>query len=330
MEKLEYNIENFTQEDIKTIFQFQYDLALSTENRKLDEKTVTTALNFILKNPKLGTYYISRLKTKEIIGCHMITYGSNLFLNKPVNWFQSVYVPKKHRKKGIFTRMYKNIEKDHSEKKKDLKLFVETDNEVAVKVYEFLGMENKGEIFIERDFYFIDEKIEIIRNQDFKFNLGAISWKENKFCGNSKQNFDLFLNGDSSFFNMRILCREFGPDSKLILLSDVDFENESIIVTVEYQNQIVGYFLASLEISDWRNGLNFNFYDFDVKLDKSKKKEFYESFISYFSGNSELGIKITCVKFIVQKDDLKKEKSQDLLENGFERGHYYLYQKLNN
>lgn len=261
----------------------------------------------------------------------MITYGNDIFLNKTVNWFQSVYVPLEFRKKGIFKNMYKKIEKNHYETKKDLKLFVETDNDIAVKVYESLGMENKGEIFIERDFYFTEEKIEMKRNKDFLFNLGAISWKENKFDKKCSKNlFQKFLDGDNSIFNFRLLDCQFGENDNKIKLNEVDFENESIIVTVQYENKIIGYFLASLEISDWRNGLNFNFYNFDVKLEDSKIGEFYQNLISYFSENMELGIKITCVKFIVQKEDVELKKNQDLLKNGFERGNFYLYQKLNN
>ena len=125
-----YAIEEFKKENFQTLFSFQQELAWETEHRKLNEQTVIDTFKFFIKNKGLGYYYVIKLNDK-VIGCTMINFGNNLFKKLTVNWIQSVFVDKNYRKKGVFTQLYNHIQNLHKQNKKNLRLFVEVENEIA-------------------------------------------------------------------------------------------------------------------------------------------------------------------------------------------------------
>lgn len=52
-------------------------LAFETEDKKLDEILVLTALDFLIKNPKLSTYYLI-MQNNDYVGTTMLSYGYDL------------------------------------------------------------------------------------------------------------------------------------------------------------------------------------------------------------------------------------------------------------
>ena len=139
--------------DIPAIIQFNINMAMETENKKLDKQTVTRGVNKVFSSPSLG-YYIIVKDSSGILGCLMITYEWSDWRNGLFWWIQSVYVKKEYRRKGVFRKMYNFI---HEKAISDttctgIRLYVENNNSVAQNVYNNLGMVETHYKLFEKDF----------------------------------------------------------------------------------------------------------------------------------------------------------------------------------
>lgn len=127
-------------EDSSTIIEFQQKLAWETEKKRLADKTIKYGVTGVFNNPSRGQYFVAE-NNGIIIASLLITYEWSDWRNSDVWWFQSVYVLPEFRRKGVFREMYSFIKKEAE--KKDiagLRLYVESNNETAIKTYERLGM----------------------------------------------------------------------------------------------------------------------------------------------------------------------------------------------
>tara|TARA_B100000029_G_scaffold215934_2_gene213754 strand:- start:22232 stop:22684 length:453 start_codon:yes stop_codon:yes gene_type:complete len=141
------------QSDIKEIIQFNINMAMETENKKLNKETVTKGVQEVFNTPSLG-YYIIVKDSSGILGCLMITYEWSDWRNGLFWWIQSVYVKKEYRRKGVYKKMYKFIHERAIADKKctGIRLYVENNNSIAQKVYNSLGMTETYYKLFEVDF----------------------------------------------------------------------------------------------------------------------------------------------------------------------------------
>ena len=141
------------QSDIKEIIQFNINMAMETENKKLNKETVTKGVQEVFNTPSLG-YYIIVKDSSGILGCLMITYEWSDWRNGLFWWIQSVYVKKEYRRKGVYRKMYKFIHERAIADKKctGIRLYVENNNSIAQKVYNNLGMTETYYKLFEVDF----------------------------------------------------------------------------------------------------------------------------------------------------------------------------------
>lgn len=128
--------------DIETLVGFQINLALETENIKLDRPTLQDGMRSLFNDPSKGMYYVAQ-HDDEVVGCHMITFEWSDWRNGMVWWLQSVYVKASYRNKGVFKKMYDNIIDMimHNPKILGVRLYVDKRNERAMKVYAAMGMD---------------------------------------------------------------------------------------------------------------------------------------------------------------------------------------------
>lgn len=128
-------------DDSASITDFQNKMAWETENLRLNPEKITNGVMGVFKNQARGQYWVAENDGK-IIASLLITYEWSDWRNTDVWWFQSVYVLPEYRRKGIFRMMYEKI-KNEAEKTgiAGLRLYVETNNVVAQKTYESLGMQ---------------------------------------------------------------------------------------------------------------------------------------------------------------------------------------------
>ena len=67
--------------------------------------------------------------------------GERLTRRSVGRWVQSVYVRREARKRGLFKFLYKTVRAQAAaEGARGVRLYVDNDNEVALKTYEKLGM----------------------------------------------------------------------------------------------------------------------------------------------------------------------------------------------
>ncbi len=134
-------IRKATKEDAPVIAGFQMDMALETENLRLDPQTVSLGVAQVFANENLGCYYVAE-NGNEIAGSLLITYEWSDWRNGMVLWIQSVYIKPAFRKKGIYKKLYQHIKEQvsHDPKLRGIRLYVDETNHTAREVYKKLGM----------------------------------------------------------------------------------------------------------------------------------------------------------------------------------------------
>ena len=137
------------------IADFQIKLAFETEDKKLDRDLLLAGAKAVFEKPRYAKFYMA-CDGDAVVGMLMVTYEMNASLGGLINWIQSVYVNAEYRKKGVFRKLYNHVVENAKADPlvKCVRLYVETENEVAMKVYSAMGMTNIHEDykFFERDF----------------------------------------------------------------------------------------------------------------------------------------------------------------------------------
>ncbi|MBC8469567.1 MAG: GNAT family N-acetyltransferase [Planctomycetes bacterium] len=127
--------------DIENIVELQLQMAHETEGLQLDKKTVTKGVYGVFQQPARGAYWVAEEKDKILAVFLAIPEWSD-WRNATVMWIHSLYVIPQARKKGVFSKMFRNLKKqvEQSPELAGLRLYVDKQNEPAQKVYEKLGM----------------------------------------------------------------------------------------------------------------------------------------------------------------------------------------------
>ena len=139
--------------DAKTIAAFNAAMALETEGKTLDEGLLEPGVAALLNDAAKGRYWIAEVDG-EIAGQLMITYEWSDWRNGTMWWIQSVFVPEKHRRTGVFSALYRHVEELASAADDccGIRLYVEESNERAQDTYRALGMVSPGYSVMEVDF----------------------------------------------------------------------------------------------------------------------------------------------------------------------------------
>jgi GNAT superfamily N-acetyltransferase len=127
--------------DAAILATFNSALALETENKSLDAKTIRAGVSRLLADSHHGFYIVAEVDG-QIAGCLMITYEWSDWRNGVFWWIQSVYVKPEFRRRGIYRALYDYI---REQAKADcdicgLRLYAENENVTAHRAYEKLGM----------------------------------------------------------------------------------------------------------------------------------------------------------------------------------------------
>ena len=129
-------------------------MALETEDKQLDRDTVHAGVIAGIADPAKARYFVAMedanvagAETVGIpVGTLMLTTEWSDWRNGQWWWIQSVYVPPEHRRKGVFSALYRHVEGLAREAPGviGLRLFVERGNANAQRTYEALGMQDEG------------------------------------------------------------------------------------------------------------------------------------------------------------------------------------------
>ena len=138
-----YSYRKANLEDATFIAEFNRAMAKETESIELSMSKLERGVQAVIADPGKGFYLIAASKsTNQPIACLMITYEWSDWRNGNFWWIQSVYVLPEHRGEKVFSNLYKNVEvlSRSVENCVGIRLYVETHNLHAKKVYEKLGM----------------------------------------------------------------------------------------------------------------------------------------------------------------------------------------------
>jgi GNAT superfamily N-acetyltransferase len=154
MGNVTYRVRTAHAADAPLLAEWAAAMALETEHKQLDHATVHAGVATGIAEPAKARYFIAMqdatVAGSEVlsipVGTLMLTTEWSDWRNGDWWWIQSVYVPREHRRKGVFAALYKHVEalaKD-TPGVVGLRLYVERDNGNAQRTYEALGMQDEG------------------------------------------------------------------------------------------------------------------------------------------------------------------------------------------
>ena len=135
------NIRKAVLEDLEILVDFQYKMALESENLELDRVVLTEGVKNAVMDPNKASVYVAQ-ENGTIIGSLMITLEWSDWRNGWVWWIQSLYVLPEYRQKGVFKQMYNYLQEvvKGRDDVKGIRLYVDQSNFRAQKVYQAIGM----------------------------------------------------------------------------------------------------------------------------------------------------------------------------------------------
>jgi ribosomal protein S18 acetylase RimI-like enzyme len=146
------NIRIANSEDAASLIEFNQAMALETEGKKLDAGILKSGVEEVFHDDKKGFYVVAG-EEEKIIGGLMITYEWSDWRNAWFWWIQSVYILPEARGRQIYSRLYEFVKAKAAEEENvcGFRLYVETENEHAQRVYEKVGMERSHYLMFEED-----------------------------------------------------------------------------------------------------------------------------------------------------------------------------------
>ena len=146
-------IRDATADDAASIAGFNAAMAMETEQRTLDLGVLQSGVAALLADRSKGRYWVADIGG-EIAGQIMVTYEWSDWRNGMIWWIQSVFVPERFRRRGVFTALYRHVEQLARQTPEccGMRLYVERQNSRAQRTYEALGMAKPGYDVMEIDF----------------------------------------------------------------------------------------------------------------------------------------------------------------------------------
>jgi len=117
-------------------------MALETEGLALDPPTVLRGVKAVFAGDVGARYFVAE-RAGDVVGTCMITDEWSDWRARPVWWFQSVFVPRPWRRRGVFRAMYQAVgEAARQAGAGGLRLYVDKRNTGAMATYRSLGMDD--------------------------------------------------------------------------------------------------------------------------------------------------------------------------------------------
>lgn len=129
-----------TTADLDFLVSGNLEMALETENLRLDPDTVRTAVRALLDGRQAGRYWVAEVDD-EPAGQLLVTFEWSDWRNRMIWWIQSVYTTPAARRHGVYRALYAHVRQEaQAAGACGLRLYVDTRNTRAQQVYASLGM----------------------------------------------------------------------------------------------------------------------------------------------------------------------------------------------
>jgi ribosomal protein S18 acetylase RimI-like enzyme len=135
-----YRIRQATTGDLDALVAGNLALADETERVRLDALTLRQGVLALLDSQAPGRYWVAE-RDGRVVGQLLITYEWSDWRNRMIWWIQSVYVAPEYRGHGVFRELYDRARREaQAAGAGGLRLYVDTTNTRAQKVYAAIGM----------------------------------------------------------------------------------------------------------------------------------------------------------------------------------------------
>jgi GNAT superfamily N-acetyltransferase len=129
-----------TTADLDFLVSGNLEMALETENLRLDPDTVRTAVRALLDGRQAGRYWVAEVDDVPA-GQLLVTFEWSDWRNRMIWWIQSVYTTPAARRHGVYRALYAHVRQEaQAAGACGLRLYVDTRNTRAQQVYASLGM----------------------------------------------------------------------------------------------------------------------------------------------------------------------------------------------
>lgn len=127
-------------------------MALETEGKTLADDKISNGVSAVFSDDKKGFYVVCEDGDK-IAGGLMVTYEWSDWRNAWFWWIQSVYIVPEYRGQKLYSRMYDFVKSRAAEAGNvcGFRLYVETENTNAQKVYDAVGMSRSHYVMYEEE-----------------------------------------------------------------------------------------------------------------------------------------------------------------------------------
>lgn len=141
------NIRLAAREEARYFVEFNQAMALETEGKTLDHDTVDVAVKAVFDDVNKG-FYVVAVDDDVIVGGLMVTYEWSDWRNAWWWWIQSVFLRPEARGKRVYSQLNDFVKAQAKEAGNvyGIRLYVETENVHAQRVYEKVGMEQSNYI----------------------------------------------------------------------------------------------------------------------------------------------------------------------------------------
>ena len=146
------NIRIANAEDADSLVEFNQAMALETEGKHLDGATLKNGVEAVFGDEKKGFYVVCEVDA-QIVGGLMVTYEWSDWRNAWFWWIQSVYIRPEARGQKIYSRLYDFVKTKAARDGNvcGFRLYVESDNTNARKVYDAVGMHASHYLMYEEE-----------------------------------------------------------------------------------------------------------------------------------------------------------------------------------
>ena len=141
-----------TSGDAAALVEFNQAMALETEGKRLDPDTIGRGVEAVFSDEKKGFYAVAESEN-TIVGGLMVTYEWSDWRNGWFWWIQSVYILPDFRGQKIYGRLYDFVKEKAAAAGNvcGFRLYVETENVNARRVYDAVGMHASHYLMYEEE-----------------------------------------------------------------------------------------------------------------------------------------------------------------------------------
>ena len=137
--------------DADIVARFNVALAKESEQVDLEPGRVKAGVAALLRDPAKGLYFVAE-EAGAVVGQLLITHEWSDWRNGDIWWLQSVYVRPDFRRRGVFQALFDHVLQKAAQEADvcGLRLYVDTRNTPARKVYERMGLKETHYHVLER------------------------------------------------------------------------------------------------------------------------------------------------------------------------------------